>query len=285
MAQKKTIKKKPVKVGAMTNEERDYISQHLYRKSVEEIANDLNRSVHHVCMEAGIDEETLKDFRFSPDYDSLKNEFNQEELMRFEYKYLEWISQFNKNIVPSEKMQVLLAIKYDILMSRCLEEQLKIQKDAKIWEEKMNQVLQGGTLDNQTAKDFQSLAQTIASLRMCVKDQIKSFTDLTGKHKDLMNQLKATRADRVKTAENAKRDFMTLMKSLVDEKFRAEEAEKLEIVRMATNKEFSRLSNPHKYIDGSKDLPILSPETVDKKQENDNITIEEDKPKEENNGT
>lgn len=274
----KIEKKESLRAGVLTQKEKDFISQNIHRIPIEVIAKQLNRSISLVCVAAGIDEDTVKEFRYSPDFDSLKSEFTDEEMVRFEYKYLQWLTQFKQDVTASEKTQILLAIKYDILMSRCLQEQKKIMEDTKRWEKTMNDILAKETLDENDAKDFAGVAQTIATQRNIIKDQTRSFTELTAKHKDLMQQLKATREQRIKNIENSKRDLMSLMKSLLDDKFREEEGERLAMVKMASEKEFERLSKIHKYVNGEKDRPILNAETAQLHDNIDDVVAESQEP-------
>jgi hypothetical protein len=54
-----------------------------------------------------------------------------------------------------------------------------------------------------------------------------------------------------------------LIKKLQQREVQEHEGRQMELMRMATDKEYDRLGSLHEYEDGAWDRPILSPETVE----------------------
>jgi hypothetical protein len=79
----------------------------------------------------------------------------------------------------------------------------------------------------------------------------------------MYKDLKATREQRIQKLENNKSTMAGLIeKVLRDPDFFEEQGKYIEKMRMALEKEKERLSDYHKYEDGTVDQPLLTPDTV-----------------------
>jgi hypothetical protein len=75
--------------------------------------------------------------------------------------------------------------------------------------------------------------------------------------------LKATREQRIEKLESDRQTLTSLVnKILRDPDFYEQEGKALERMRLAMEQEKERLSDYHKYDDGTLDQPFLTPETV-----------------------
>ena len=74
--------------------------------------------------------------------------------------------------------------------------------------------------------------------------------------------MKGTREQRKRNTEDAKTNFSAWLKQLDDREVREREGVNMEIHRIAADKAVERLSEYHKYEDGSIDQPFLNADTV-----------------------
>jgi hypothetical protein len=79
----------------------------------------------------------------------------------------------------------------------------------------------------------------------------------------MLKDLKATREQRVKRLEDSKQTFIGWVRNLMtNPEARREIGTSMEKMRLAMIKEGERLSEYHKYEDGSIDQPFLTPDSV-----------------------
>lgn len=204
--------------------------------------------------------------RAKPEYKQLREEFSLDELKIFEHKYVKFFQQLKENILPTEEVQLFKAIKFEILMHRAMKAQRILELNL-IRLDKIADVLAKSVQenpDNQADKDnLTATNQTMTDMRIAQGHKVREVRELNKEHEALLEALRASRQQRIERAENSKMSFIEIIKMLQDEEFREREGRLTELTKLATQKEFERLAQPHMYADNVVDLPILSHETLD----------------------
>ena len=77
-----------------------------------------------------------------------------------------------------------------------------------------------------------------------------------------MKDLKGTREQRKRNADDAKTNFTSWLRQLADKDVRRKEGFDMEVHRVASEKALERLSDYHEYEDGTVDQPILNADTM-----------------------
>lgn len=261
-----------LKKGALTLKDRKVISTNIGKKTPEEIARILNRPVKLVdgfIKKQGNDKVGIvaahTNLRNTPDYELLKKELTSEELKSFEYTYANWVGQLEADITASERSQLFILIKYEILMSKLMIERREI-------EELLNEVKKD-IQDNKDSdlgleerkKRHEELRKTRVDLGVSRQATIRTLGEIENSHGNLMKMLKGTRDQRIKNIDNRKKGFMDLIKSIQSELERNEIGEDSELNKIAGDKQGEIFSRPHEYLDGQNDLPFISGQTFEVK--------------------
>jgi hypothetical protein len=272
-----------LKRGRLSQEETDFIKSHAGTKSAAEIARDLNRSPDTVyewvkknalvaaqtVSPAEVEKATIRqELRATMAWKKLKDQFEADELVKFEEQYLALMAQFKEDVMATEEGQIMKAVKYDLLMDRNLVDRRKARQDIARLEKCRDNFFEAkgtsaGTWDMPDREFLLNLEGQINQAKAAEQSKTKEFTDLEAKHQALMRDLKATRDQRISKIESSKVTFLGLLKALQDPNFRQEEGRQAELMKLASDKELKRLAQPHKYDDNNEDLPILSAETLE----------------------
>jgi hypothetical protein len=208
------------------------------------------------------------ELRESESWRRLRKEFTTDELLHFEEKYGLIMSQFKNNILPTEEIQVFDAIKLDILKGRNLEERKEAREDIRRLEKMQEVFMQKwegklAELSNRDREYALNLETQLQNARAAEQSRTGEFVKLLERHDKLMQQLKATRDQRIKEIETGKETFLGLLKILQQKDIAEYEGRQLGLVSMAADKEYGRLGSLHQYENGEVDRPILSADTVD----------------------
>lgn len=191
----------------------------------------------------------------TPTWDDLKQQFSKEELDMFLYHWGRIISQFRDDVLPTEELQIIDTIKLDILMNRILRSQHDTNK--------MIAELEGKLIRSADIQEIDNLNRHLGILRSSLANTDRTYQDMLSKKENILKSMKATREARVKTAEATKQNFTQWMRELLENKdLRKEVGLYIEKMRIATTLELQRLSEYHKYADGTLDKPILNSDTV-----------------------
>ena len=111
--------------------------------------------------------------------------------------------------------------------------------------------------------EYTTLSQSVKFCETSYVSRTAELNTLTTKKDKYTDELKATRKQRVELLKNIKKDFVSLIKSLMDEKIRENEGRELNMMQLASKKEYERLTELHKYSDGILDIPILNSDSVE----------------------
>jgi len=266
--------KKAMKKGRFSKKEIQFIEQECESTPYEEIASSLDRDVESVTnfirnkLGKGLSE-TEKfevkagyDLHARPYWRDLKQQFKPDELEMITYHWSRIISQFRDDVLPTEELQVIDAIKLEILMNRCLKEQGNNSNDVDDIQKLLDDERKLGR-DEQDFDRILNLERQVAVLRAAQESLSKDYKDLQGRKNVLLKELKGTREQRIQRLEDAKHSFIGWVKNLTQNPDEAHRIGlEMEKMRLAMEKEQTRLSGYHKYDDGTIDQPFLTPENV-----------------------
>jgi hypothetical protein len=197
--------------------------------------------------------------RNSPEWKMLQGEFNPAELDHIDFKYQKNMEQFDWDVYPTEEEQLIQALKLEIMMHR-------VNKAQKIAEDDIDRLTK--LLDREQKKAvaeqhqdvIENLINRIKGLTDSASYNAKTFHIHHKAHMELMEGLKGTREQRVKVSTDSKTTFKDLVEDVLSEP--KNEITRMELVRLATDLEYKRLSEVHIFMDGMGDQPIYNHETV-----------------------
>lgn len=267
-----------VKVGRLKKEEENYIVAHAGKLVPQEIASNLNRSLKQVLVvlssiptrEPAKDTANTAKLRIglkeSAMWKTLKAEFEQDELVYFEEQYIALMEQFKQDeVLHTEENQVFKVIKIDIMKHRNAVRQKECGRNIDKFETLQSKIIASKEYQNFEKKAISDLEMVEVKLATLYSQQ-KTFSDeyikLEEKHQKLMVDLKATREQRVDEIASNKVDFLSVIRELGNEKIARSKEKQQELMKLATQNEYKRLSQPHQFADGEIDRPILNGDTV-----------------------
>ena len=269
---KKIIDHKGQKSGPYSHDEKQYINDQAGKISPEQIAEKLSRNpkkIRDFMVKNGLmkyyhkeelEKDQLQNIRKSKYWDTLVHQFDPEELDCFEYHWKNIVRQFRDDILHTEELQIVDAIKLQIMMDRNQKKQkqasdhIDFLKNSIAKEQKKSQP--NDTLIRSYSQD---LSATFSGIEALDKDHVM----LLKEKNNCLQKLKATREGRITQIENNKASLIAWIKELyVNPKLRYETGLRIEKMRIATEVEYERLSNFHQFADGVVDRPILNHETV-----------------------
>lgn len=268
------------KIGRLTKDEEDFIRANMDTMQPSAIAKQIKRSgdavraaVARFKIERQVasiidDEKPLKD---CPEWVYLQAEFSEEELEMIEYKYNQYIHQFKEDVASTERSQLIMAIKLEVLMHRSLTKKKKnldfcksIEKKIRILTKKSPDLF---SMPKEDSFMLMQLEKDLISFHNTDKDLNREHNEYMERHSVIMRELKGTREQRVKINENSKISWVDLIKNLMREEVREAEGKYMEIVNRAGKKEQERLGEYHQYADGVLDKPIFNSDTVKEKSD------------------
>lgn len=275
-----------LKKGRFSKQEKYFIENNIHRSSPQEIAVHLNRdpdSVEKYCRKnlkydinaqesEEIDAEySLKTREFWKD---LQLQLDEDEQKMFLYHWKRIIGQFRNDVLPTEELQIVDLIRTEIVISRCLKEQKKIQADIRQMEADIQE-------ERDTTADIdiiRELGQLLSSFRAQKQSLSKEYKELEGKKTSLYKDLKGTRDQRVKNIENRKKTFASLLTDLrTNPEFVKRCNEYMEKMRLGIEEQTRKMGDYHQYDETEVDRILLNSETVmmepEKEEDDDEADI------------
>ncbi len=272
----------PRKRGQLSGEEKEFILAHADKLTAQQMADKLERTVETIAKfvrkyymprknpehrEQAEKVAIRTELRNSEEWTRLKEEFTGKELKLFEEKFIALMSQFRADVLPSEVTQIMQAIKFEILMSRNLMARQKALLDIERLEKMQESILgQFNSIADMNQDDRSSLMNLESQLQIAKtaeQSRTVEYVKLQERHGKLMENLKATRDQRVDKIESGKVNMLGLLKMMSRKEIQEPEGREMELMRLATMKEYNRLGQLYAYEDGTVDRPILSPDTVE----------------------
>jgi len=269
-----------MKTGRLSKDDWAFIEFNADKMSASQIAKELDRAIEPVqkhLQKLGKGKDLRKNLQTQAEYDlkkrpywrELQAQFSEPELEILLYHWKEIVSQFRKDILATEELQIIDVVKLEVLMNRALREQQYSM--TKIGEfEQMIEFEKRKSAEDQDREFVFGLERQIATLRAAKESLSREYKDLQTKKSAMYRDLKATREQRIAKLEDNKETFSGLVQKLVrDPDFVEEQNLYMEKMRLAVMKERERLSDYHEYEDGTVDQPFLTPETIlDESDEN-----------------
>ena len=261
-----------MKKGRFSKEEQSYIKANYKDVSMEQMAKELDRDpgsvesyVNSKLGKTALDAREIEayyDLKARPYWADLKDQFSERELAILIYHWGRIIGQFRDDVLPTEELQVLDAIKLEVLMNRALTEQQSNMRDVGRFEELATEEKRKG-LEVQDKDYIYTLERQIAVCRAAQESLTREYRDLQSKKSTMLKDLKATREQRIKRLEDSKQTFIGWVRNLMSNpEARREMGVEMEKMRLATEIEAERLSEYHQYEDGMIDQPFLTPDSV-----------------------
>ena len=261
-----------MKKGRFTKTEQEFIKDNHREMSNLDIATHLDRdpvSVQSYIKEkignATLDDreiEALHDLKSRPFWKDLQKQFSGDELQLLLYHWGRIITQFRDDVLPTEELQIIDAIKLEILMNRALIGQQTNMRDIHRYEELVTDE-KAKALEIQDKDYIFSLERQVAVCRAAQESLTREYKDLQTKKASMLKDLKATREQRIRRLEDSKQTFIGWVRNLMSNpETRRTIGIEMEKMRLAANGEAERLSEYHKYEDGTIDQPFLTPDSV-----------------------
>mgnify|MGYP003109711573 FL=1 len=269
-----------MKTGRLSKDEWAFIEFNSDKMSAAQIAKELDRAIEPIqkhLQKLGKGKDLRKNLQTQAEYDlkkrpywrELQAQFSESELEILLYHWKEIVSQFRKDILATEELQIIDVVKLEVLMNRALrEQQYSMNKIAEF--DEMIEFEKRKAAEDQDREFIFGLERQIATLRAAKESLSREYKDLQTKKSAMYRDLKATREQRIAKLEDNKETFSGLVQKLVrDPDFVEEQNLYMEKMRLAVMKEKERLSDYHEYEDGTVDQPFLTPETIlDESNEN-----------------
>lgn len=275
-----------IKKGQLSNVEKGFIRANANRLKPAQIAEKLSRSEkqvlgylteHSLLPVAASSEEPEREseaalvearhkLRQTMAWKQLKDELDEDELLYFEEKYAQYMTQFREDVLVTEETQIFLVIKLEIMMHRNSKAKRGAANDisrlSMIRDKFLRKFDDPSNMSDNDREYVMALETQIQACKAAEAAKSTEFIKLEEKHQGLLKDLKATRDQRVSRIESSRETFLGVIKRLQQEDEREFAGRHMELLRMAADKEMNRLGSAYKFEDGAEDLPVLNADTV-----------------------
>jgi hypothetical protein len=267
--------KLPKKRGQLSLDEEKFINDHISTLSIDQIAQQLNRSsapVERYAIENNLlinkhnnDDKYLKHKLYQKNFWSeIERQFDKDsgELDYFASVWINLMKQFREDVLAAEELQIKQFITIDILINRSMKE----RKRHIVETEKLQKLVDNEYSKSENERDIPKLANLETQLsfaRNSIANYTNEYTKLLNEQQKISKDLKATREQRIKRIEDGKSSWTGLIRMLEDEEIREKEGREMEILALATKKHKNNLENYHSYADNTVDKPFLTPDSVE----------------------
>lgn len=271
------------RAGRFTPADKSFINKYYTSKTPAEIAAELGRSESAIynyiektlgvqrdspmlAGGAGTAETIITGLRSTPEWDYIKKELTDPELQMFEQSYGKYVEQFedegNDEIRPTERTQIVLCVKLEILMHRLLRSKKTTEITIERLNERVNKLsVKFDNLSKDEKSELDSLESKICTFEKTKDSLNKEYMGYLEKHSDILKTMKATRDQRLKNIENSKVSFIDLLRQLQDDDVKEAEGREMELVKKSGENSYKKISAHHKFMDGQLEQPILNSET------------------------
>lgn len=267
------------KRGALSTEEELYIIDNKDKKSIEDIANYLNRSVDPInkfLKEKAVDyfkteqhdknayllKQKLHDKAWWPEVKKhFSNNPEEGELQFFEKMWVELMKQFREDVLATEEVEIKEWINLEILKNRLLNEHEVARQEIKQLRKLIDKELEKNIPDRDT-NQLDIWKVEINMLHASCASFNKDHMAILGQIKDIRKDFKMARSDRIKKIEDGKVSWSALIRMLDETSEREKQGLEAEILARAAEKAKKNLMKTHTYLDDRCDSPLLSAETI-----------------------
>lgn len=262
-----------MKTGRLSNEEKYFIEKNADHMTAEQIADQLDRQVEPIIKQLkrlgktsnkkqtyAIQSE--EDIKKSPEWKQIKAQFTESEQELFLYHWKETMAQFRKDVLHTERQQIIRTITLMLLCDQALTKQKETDDRVSLLKELVEEERRKEKEDRDMDLIL-NLERQIASYNAAKESLSRDFKDLHTKQERAFEKLKATREQRIQKLENNKTTLAALVNTLLkDPQFYQKEGKELEKMRMAMEEQKWKHADLHKYDDGQLDRPLLNSSTV-----------------------
>jgi len=182
--------------------------------------------------------------------------------------WIETMDQFRDDVLPSEELQIKQWLIIEVLQNRSMKERKKHIDELERSEQDLEKLYKV-PLDSRDINRINNLETRIAFLRNSIGSYTSEHNKLSADSQRIIKDLKATRDQRFKQIESSKETWTQQLRQLEDEDKRKKAGEEMEIMRLAKEKSKEQLGEYHTYVDGTVDMPLLTPETIKRRREQD----------------
>lgn len=255
-----------MKTGRLTREEQKYIVDNYELKSPTEIADALDRRVQSILdfienLPNKKAHSVVDGVKTRPFWKELEKQFDAGEMEHFADEFAGFIKQFEGEILHSEEIQIVDAVRIGILANRCLREERALLNTIEYSEMELKKEKMKVAPD---LSYMEELNHNILVNRQLQDKASSRYNDFIKAKLNSLDKLKATRDKREDARNSAyKTSFKDWIKRLVDDRSTREELGMvMERGRIAADTEYKRLTQLHQYIDKKIDIPILNSESA-----------------------
>lgn len=192
----------------------------------------------------------------------VKDNYSKDEIKIFEDLWVDLIQQFDEDVTATEKLQMHKYITLILMRERIIKKQTLFQNTLESVTDTLNSEKKKHPDDRNDAL-VDKLATTVQSLTKESSSLAKEYTEVAKQESEMEKALKGTRDQRVKQIQDATKNWSSLLQQLESPKLRREIGAHLEIHRRAADKAKADISAPHQYLNKEVDLPLLTSETVE----------------------
>ena len=259
------------KRGKLSNQEMNYITQNCFELSLDEIAQHLNRTIEPIkkyieksnlkARDLTDSEHLLSTLRSRYYFKELNKQMSDGEIIFFEHNWIDYFKQFNEDVTHTEEMQILEVIRTEILINRGMVDRQEVMVNI----EDLNTLINDEMNKPADMQDIQALAMFQTQLGAMIGSKssyINEHEKLLTKKERYLKDLKGTREQRKRVADDAKTSFPMWMRQLDNLETREREGYDMEVQAIAADKARLRLSELHEYEDGEVDQPLLNSDSV-----------------------
>lgn len=254
------------KSGPVTAAEIEYIRLNMKSSSIQDIAEELGRNpdtISKVVSQIGSfgAKSEILDLKKRTDWNQIQEQFTEDEVELFKSHWNGIVNQFSSEIYYTESLQIIAAIKHDILSNRVLNDQMKIKKEIARLEKDLDDERH---LPNPDRDRILSIENQISAYCMAEQVNGKEFREGSTRLMAVLKDLKALRADRISKVDDMKKSFSSLMKNIIEDPTLSKElGAELEKSRMAMEMVEKEFGLRRKFANGEFDRPLLNSDTVD----------------------
>lgn len=276
-----TSKTGPKKRGQLSLEEEKFIRDNIGLLTIEQIAEQLNRSVKPVekyLQQSKIgtktpdqqqdDKQLRQKLHTKAFWSEIQKQFDDTsgELDYFEDTWVGLIKQFREDVLPAEELQIKQFITIDILINRSMKERKRHIADTEKLQVEVDKEYDKPE-DQRDGPKLANLETQLSFARNSIANYTNEYTKLLNEQQKISKDLKATREQRIKRIEDGKSSWIGLIRMLEDEEIREREGREMEIMAMSVEKNKEKLREYHQYADDGVDNPLLTPETVETRED------------------
>lgn len=271
-----------VKRGFLSGENKLYLERNAGKLTVEHMALHLRRPVGQVrkyLEEMGVptavasmkvSQNLTSELEDRPEWSELKQQYDEEELKFFKYRYVQYMSQFGRDdVLATEELQIFSLIQLEVMSNQTMRErrllitqQKSVQATMEAMYVEIDDCQPRSPLVNRLKDEMKVLSAEFTNISEALKNINIRQSSYMMQSKTLLNDLKGTRDQRVKVIEGSKSSFLGFLKALTQEDFRNQKGREMELMKVAMEREQARMTAPHEFIDGATDQPLLTPQTV-----------------------